>query len=208
VIVADRVSYWYRRGVPIVSDWSGSFEAGTMTALTGPSGRGKSTLLYVLGAMLRPSRGQVCLDGQDVSRLSDRARSKVRAQTVGFLFQDAQLDQRRSVMANVLEGAVYRGMRRDTAEAKRLLDSLGVNVEPARRATALSGGQAQRIALCRALLGRPPIILADEPTGNLDPQNAQVVEGALRAHAVAGACVVIVTHDLALAARCDVEHAL
>ncbi len=145
-----------------------------------------------------------------MEHLRDGARSDLRSNMIGFVFQDAILDPRRSILDNVLEGAVYRGDTRSACieRASHLLDKLGVEVEAKRRATDLSGGQAQRVALCRALLGNPAVILADEPTGNLDRSNAAVVEATLFEQARTGSCVVIVTHDESLAARCDRTYTL
>jgi putative ABC transport system ATP-binding protein/lipoprotein-releasing system ATP-binding protein len=162
-------------------------------------------LLYILGTLVRPRSGSLRIDGLNVGHLGDRARSDVRASTIGFVFQDAFLDPRRTVIDNVIEGAVYAGTKRHlaVARARTLMEDVGVDVELARRATDLSGGQAQRVALCRALVNEPTIILADEPTGNLDAINALAVESVLLRRARAGGLVVIVTHDEALAARCD-----
>lgn len=205
MIAAQRVSFGYPGAPPLLREWSVTFEDGTISAVTGPSGRGKSTLLYLLGLMLRPSAGHVEIDGQPVSGLSDRKRASCRAERFGFVFQDAALDPSRTVMDNVIEGAVYRHEPRPAARrrASRLLDEFGVALRADARPGQVSGGQAQRIALCRALLADPAIILADEPTGNLDPASATVVFDALHQRAQAGATVVVVTHDEGIAARCD-----
>lgn len=205
MIVAARLTYGYVPGRPVITDWSDEFRRGELVAVTGPSGVGKSTLLYILGTLVRPWSGSLRIDGVEATRLGDRARSDVRAALIGFVFQDAVLDPRRTVLDNVIEGAVYRGddRRAATKRARALLEAFGVGVEPGRRATDLSGGQAQRIALCRALLGEPPIILADEPTGNLDPDNALVIEQALREHVERGGLAVVATHNERLAAACD-----
>ena len=205
MIEATDLTFGYRRGQPVVRDWSATIDRGEAVAIVGASGSGKSTLLYVLGTLVRPWSGSLRLDGQLIDGLGDAGRSDVRASSIGFVFQDAILDQRRSILDNVIEGAVYRGDDRRAAidRAQDLLGRMNVRVEGTRRAMDLSGGQAQRIALCRALLDAPPILLADEPTGNLDRDNGQAVEESLMGHARAGAAVVIVTHDERLAARCD-----
>ncbi len=203
---ADGVSFSYSHSSePVIDGWSAQFPAGTTTALTGPSGRGKSTLLYLLGLMLHPTSGEIVIDGEPASSLSDRARARLRANRFGFVFQDAALDQTRSVIDNVIETALYRGARRDAAarRGEDLLKQFGVDVPPARKPGQVSGGQAQRIALCRALLSNPAILLADEPTGNLDPSTTTVVVDALRDHASTGAVVIIVTHSPDVAASCD-----
>ncbi len=205
MIEASEISFGYRPGQPVLQGWSASIERGEVVSIVGPSGSGKSTLLYILGTLVRPWSGMLRIGGLDVATLSDGRRSDVRSAVVGFVFQDALLDARRSILDNIIEGAIYGGADRRAAveRARALLDQLNVDVEPARRATDLSGGQAQRVALCRALLNDPQIILADEPTGNLDRVNAGAVERVLHEQARAGVVVVIVTHDEALAGRCD-----
>lgn len=176
-----------------------------MVAITGPSGRGKSTLLYLLGLMLSPGDGDVVVDGEAVSRLSDARRARVRAHSFGFVFQDAALDTTRTVLDNVLETSLYRATPR-AAEARRardLLVELGVELTTTATPGQVSGGQAQRIALCRALLNDPRVLLADEPTGNLDRASADAVLAALRAQAGRGAAVIVVTHDDEVVAQCD-----
>ncbi|WP_224751525.1 ABC transporter ATP-binding protein [Microbacterium helvum] len=193
--------------MPVLDGWDADFEAGEVVALTGPSGRGKSTLLYLLGLMLHPTGGDVLVDGVAVSGLRDAHKARLRAGRFGFVFQDAALDASRSVIDNVTETALYRGQprREATAKARELLDRFGVDVPAGRKPGQVSGGQAQRIALCRALLSDPQILLADEPTGNLDPATSTVVVDALKAHAASGALVVVVTHSPEVAAACDRE---
>jgi putative ABC transport system ATP-binding protein len=181
------------------------FEPGMCTALVGRSGSGKSTLLYLLGLMLRPTGGEVVVNGTRTSRLRDWQRADLRAMEMGFVFQDAILDPARSVIDNVLEGTLYTRMTRTAARARAfdLLDRFSVAVDPLRRPGQISGGQAQRVALCRALLQAPRILLADEPTGNLDEATADVVWDALAAAALEGATVIVATHDRRRAASCD-----
>ncbi|WP_233486739.1 ABC transporter ATP-binding protein [Zhihengliuella sp. ISTPL4] len=178
-----------------------------MTALTGPSGRGKSTLLYLLGLMLRPSSGRVSVSGHEAARLSDGERARLRAHLFGFVFQDAALDATRTVLDNVTETALYRGQPRSHAvpRARELLERFGVDLPAHRKPGQVSGGQAQRIALCRALLNDPAIMLADEPTGNLDPVTAEMVVSAMRERAASGAAVIVVTHSRDVAEACDRE---
>lgn len=204
-LAADGVTYAYRVGEPIVRDWGAAFPSGSVTALTGPSGVGKSTLLYVLGLMLKPQVGRVRLDGVPVGDLPDAERSRLRAYAFGFVFQDAALDATRTVLDNVVETALYRRQpRRQAVRAARgLLERFDVGVRASHRPGQISGGQAQRIALCRALLAEPKVVLADEPTGNLDQATADVVITALRERAEAGGCVVIATHDPSVVQRCD-----
>lgn len=207
VLEARDVTFCYDEGKPIVQNWWAEFHKGEMTALTGPSGRGKSTLLYLLGLMLTPSSGDIIALGQPTTEMQDANRSRLRADRFGFVFQDAALDPSRTVLDNVLETVLYRGSDREQAAvvAKRLLETCGVEVPANRKPGQVSGGQAQRIALCRALLNDPPIILADEPTGNLDPDTTARVVALLRERARSGAAVVVVTHSPEVANACDRE---
>lgn len=185
---------------------SHTFEPGASTALVGRSGAGKSTLLYLLGLLLTPQSGRIVLDGTTVGDLSDGARSALRADSMGFLFQDALLDPARSVLDNVLQGAHYHSAEDPgrVEQAQTLLDRFGVPHDSWRRRPGqISGGQAQRVALCRALIKNPPVILADEPTGNLDRTTAEVVWSALHDAAHAGSLVITATHDPARAKTCD-----
>lgn len=205
LLAAEDVTFAYRRGEPIVQGWSAQFPGGSTSALTGPSGSGKSTLLYLLGLMLRLGAGQVLLEGAPVDRLPDAMRADLRAHRFGFVFQDAALDATRTVLDNVIETALYRRYPRAdaVARARVLLQRFGVELQERHKPGQVSGGQAQRIALCRALLAAPSVVLADEPTGNLDPATSEAVIDALRQHAATGACVVIATHDPAVVAACD-----
>lgn len=207
---ADDLSFGYHEHHPLIEGWSAEFLAGSTTALTGASGRGKSTLLYLLGLMLTPSGGDVTIDGISSRSLRDAKRAHLRAHRFGFVFQDAALDSTRSVLDNVTETALYRGIPRRAVESRgrELLARFDVDVPAHRRPGQVSGGQAQRIALCRALLHTPAILLADEPTGNLDPTTADVVVSALQEHARAGAAVIIVTHSPEVANSCDREFTL
>ena len=200
------VTFAYRRGgEELFGGLSWSFAGGALTAVTGPSGRGKSTLLYLLGLMLRPTGGQVLLQGERVDALPDARRAAVRAHRVGFVFQDAALDPARRIVDSVVEPALYAGCRRGevVGRARDLLDQLGVGQRADHRPGEISGGQAQRVAVARALINTPVVILADEPTGNLDQGNAAVVLGALRDAARAGAAVIIATHDADVLGACD-----
>ncbi|WP_241961112.1 ABC transporter ATP-binding protein [Salinibacterium hongtaonis] len=205
MIEARDISFGYGNSTRILEGWSATFSAGEVVAVTGPSGRGKSTLLYILGLMLRPDGGEVRVDGRHVSALNDRTRAGLRSSLFGFVFQDAALDPTRTVLDNVIEPALYRGdSRRDSQErAKELMSRFGVEFRADARPGQVSGGQAQRIALCRALINDPPILLADEPTGNLDPISSALVVDAFQDKARSGAAVIVVTHDPELVSRCD-----
>jgi ABC-type lipoprotein export system ATPase subunit len=205
VLAADEVTFGYSKVEPVFSEWSVEFHRGETVAVTGRSGSGKSTLLYLLGLMLRPDVGQILFETEPVSALSDSRRADLRACEFGFVFQDAALDPTRTVADNIVESALYRGQPRREAlrAAADLMDRFDVGLRATHKPGQISGGQAQRIALCRALLGKPSVVLADEPTGNLDPETSTLVVSALREHARNGTAVVIVTHDPAVAAVCD-----
>ncbi len=182
-----------------------AFTPGHMTALTGASGRGKSTLLYLLGLMLTPSHGSVRIDGVNASALPDRARSKLRATRIGFVFQDSELDPARDVIDSVIEPGLYAGGKpaQLRPQALDLLERFGLADRADHRPGQVSGGQAQRVAVCRALINSPDLVLADEPTGNLDPANSDLVIDALRHAADTGCTVVVATHDPTVVARVD-----
>lgn len=207
ILTAHGLTFKYNDDRAILEDWSTSFQPGSMTALTGPSGRGKSTLLYLLGLMLQPQRGEITLNGQSTTSMSDAQRAHLRADCFGFVFQDAALDATRSVMDNVVETALYQQTSREdmVRRGAELLERFEVDVPSWRKPGQVSGGQAQRIALCRALVTNPSIILADEPTGNLDPATASTVVNAFADHAQLGATVIVVTHSPEVAALCDKE---
>ena len=199
------LSYRYKPDMPpILRDVNHKFRSGHLTAITGPSGCGKSTLLYLLGLMLQPTSGVVMIDDEEVSSLPDVQRSRIRGSRVGFVFQDAVLDPSRSVMANVLEGALFSPTAASSDDALKLLAEFGVDRRATHRPGEISGGQAQRVALCRALVKRPKIVLADEPTGNLDRSSGEVVWNALQnAASRFEATVIVATHDEALAAMAN-----
>ncbi|MGO1405661.1 ABC transporter ATP-binding protein [Agrococcus casei] len=199
------LSFTYGSRLHILDDCNLSFWPGEVVALTGESGRGKSTLLYLLGLMLSPTSGDIEVDGTDTVGLSDRERSGLRARRFGFVFQDAALDTSRTVLDNVLETVLYRNESRRDAQQRaiELLERFHVSIRADHRPGQISGGQAQRIAVCRALLARPDIVLADEPTGNLDAGSSQIVISALREHAESGATIVIATHDRDVQEACD-----
>lgn len=205
MLQASDLRFHYRRNTPILDGVSIQILPGEVVGLVGPSGSGKSTLLYVLGLLLNPQGGSITLNGVDATELSDNSRSRLRAHHIGFVFQDACLDLSRTILDNVLESATYNGLNRALAipQAIDLLSELGVAVDPARRPGEISGGQAQRVALARALIHRPSVILADEPTGNLDSASAGVVLNQLVDRSRAGAAVAIATHDPRVVERCD-----
>lgn len=207
-LVARDLTFAYQRhSPPVIQGLSVNLPVGAVTTLTGPSGSGKSTLLYLMALMIRPTVGQVVWDGVVTSSLSDSQRSRIRATEVGFVFQDALLDPARSVLANVCDSGLFAGVPHRAAiiRARALMAAFGVQHREDHRPGEISGGQAQRVALCRALLTDPRVVFADEPTGNLDEASAEIVWQALVSHAASGATVVVATHDRSLAARSDLQ---
>ncbi|MDE2119050.1 MAG: ABC transporter ATP-binding protein [Betaproteobacteria bacterium] len=180
---------------------------GEFTALVGPSGSGKTTLLNLIGLLDSPTSGELFLLGRPTRELDDAARTALRGGSIGFVFQFHHLIQAFGVLDNVLMPALVQGARR-TRELERraldLLEAVGLAAHAHKRPGELSGGQQQRVAIARALLTRPPLVLADEPTGNLDTHSADDVFALLRRfNREFGCAVLVVTHDPRLAQRCD-----
>ena len=178
--------------------------AGEFIAITGPSGSGKSTLMHILGCLDTPTAGTYRLDGEDVSGLSGKRLAQVRNRKVGFVFQTFNLMPRLTVEENVALPLKYRGgipRSERRARALRLLQRLGLTDRVGHRPDELSGGERQRVAIARALVGEPAILMADEPTGNLDSASgAEVLQTFAELHG-AGHTIVLVTHDPTVAAR-------
>lgn len=183
-----------------------SFEigAGEWVAIVGRSGSGKSTLMSVLGCMDRPTSGQYRLDGRNVAELSDDDLSSVRNQHIGFVFQSFQLLPRVSALRNVELPLVYRGVARSRRRsmAAEALARVGLHDRMLHRPTELSGGQRQRVAIARALVGSPTVLLADEPSGNLDSTTETEIMALFEALHDEGHTIVLVTHEPTVAARC------
>ncbi len=204
--ITDLSFHYIEGSEELFNGLSHEFAAGQLTAITGPSGRGKSTLLYILGLLLTPSEGTVTITGEPASQLADAKRSAIRASQIGFVFQDSELDPSRTVIDSVIEPALYAGSRAKDARplAEQLLEEFGLGERAAHRPGEVSGGQAQRVAVCRALINQPSIVLADEPTGNLDRDNASMVLGALRSVAESdNKTVAIASHDPFVLDHCD-----
>jgi len=197
MIKLESVSKVYSRGteeVRALDDVSLAVAPGEFVAVRGPSGCGKSTLLLTVGGMIRPTEGRVLLDGRDPYGLSLRERARLRADRVGFVFQMFHLVPYLSAVDNVLVPAMA-GMAAGHSEATDLLERLQLGKRLHHRPGELSTGERQRVALARALLKRPSIVLADEPTGNLDPESAAQVMSYLSDFHRDGGTVLVVSHD-------------
>ncbi len=178
-----------------------SVSPGEFLAVRGPSGCGKTTLLLTAGGLLRPNSGQVSLDGNDPYALSPEKRSQMRACMIGFVFQQFHLIPYLTVRQNILAPSLALPATEVDKRAQELVSHFGLDERAGHVPAQLSTGQRQRTALARALLNKPKIILADEPTGNLDEDNADIVFGYLSQYVVEGGCVLLVTHDVRAAAH-------
>ncbi|MFC2005165.1 ABC transporter ATP-binding protein [Chloroflexota bacterium] len=192
-----------KRELTVLQGITLKIERSELVAIMGPSGSGKSTLLNLLGCLDKPTSGSYYLEDREVSRLSGGELAQIRGQKIGFVFQTFNLLPRLSALANVELGMRYSGSS-DRQRAREALDRVGLSARANHRPTELSGGEMQRVAIARAIVKNPPLILADEPTGNLDSHSGEEIISILTSlHSEQGITLLMVTHDTNIAHQCQ-----
>jgi len=202
MIELENITKVYKMGkveVPALRGVSLSIKGGEMVAIVGASGCGKSTLMNIIGFLDKPTLGRYLFDGADVSRLSDNKLAEMRNKKFGFVFQEYNLLSRASALANVELPLIYGGGRHKRQQAMEALERVGLGARAKHKPTELSGGEQQRVAIARALVNKPDVILADEPTGNLDSVSTNQIISVFRNLNQEGITVVLVTHEMDIA---------
>jgi len=203
MIELDNITKVYRMGRTEVAALSGiscRIESGGMVSITGPSGSGKSTLMNIIGCLDKPSSGQYRLEGIEVSKLNDNRLAEIRNKKIGFVFQSFNLLPRNTALANVELPLIYSGSGNRRQRALQVLESVGLAHRAKHRPSELAGGEQQRVAIARALINNPSLILADEPTGNLDTQTSKEIMLLFKQLNQQGITIVLVTHEAEIAA--------
>ncbi len=204
MIEIENVTKIYRMGKVEVYALGGislTIKEGEMISIIGASGSGKSTLLNIMGCLDRPTSGRYILNGVDVGRLSDNKLAEMRSKQFGFVFQDFNLLPRATAVSNVELPLIYSGSRQKRKRAMEALERVGLEARAKHKPTELSGGEQQRVAIARALVNNPAIILADEPTGNLDSSSGAEIISIFRQLNLGGIIVILVTHETSVASQ-------
>jgi putative ABC transport system ATP-binding protein len=199
----ENITKVYKAGqteVPALRGISCRIESGEMVSIIGPSGSGKSTLMNIIGCLDKPTSGRYLLDGTEVSELNDNQLAEIRNKKIGFVFQSFHLLSRTTALANVELPLIYGGASNRRQRALQVLESVGLAHRVTHRPSELAGGEQQRVAIARALVSNPSLILADEPTGNLDTRTSQEIMAIFKQLNEQGMTIVLVTHEPDIAA--------